>query len=106
MWLYILVHATPVALGYCIGRWLWLWCRLVPLLVILGYGYMWVEYSVDGYDYVYFPISLLYVLSLIVGLAIRAKVEKVKFWQQVNFDWIVILILLFVFRYMYFAFRV
>ena len=81
----------PGLAGYVCGRWMPVYVRALPLLLVLASGYWWVRGSAHAFGHYVFA-NALYVVFTIVALSRRAKKMQVRFWSLSHFDWITALI--------------
>ena len=93
--------AAPAIVGYISGRYTNLVVRGFFALWITLAGYLICTVSAHGFLEAYFPGNLLYVGMCVLGLSMRARAKKKKFWSQHHFDWMLVGLATIVFRIFY-----
>ena len=85
------VGIGPAILGYCLGRWMPFYIRVIPLFVILPVGVWWV---MDSNHWIEFYIlgNLIYAYFCTRGLKRKAETIGTEFWKLSHFDWLIVVI--------------
>ncbi|MEN6306769.1 MAG: hypothetical protein ABFD91_03355 [Anaerohalosphaeraceae bacterium] len=90
VFLYIFTNCLgPAILGFISGRYLPIVLRLFFVLIVLGAGYNFCEYSQHGFGSVFIPGNILYCIMCVWGLYLRKK-ERKKWTICDNADWFII----------------